>query len=266
MNRAKNHGRILQDFSKGLGTGSGVQPGHDFGHAAGSVARRDGGSVDQDDRKAKGACGAKLCLRPHATGVLGDDHVDPVVAQQGKVAFDREGTSGDDGMGVGQRQGIGRRIDKAQKIVVLRGLGESGQGLATDGKEHPVRALTQCFDGSFMIGDKGPVVAFACSPWRAFQSDQGRVGFGAGGDGIRAHLSGERVGRVDHIGDGFGLDIGLKAFDAAKAADADGQRLGDLGFGTAGIGIDGIHACISQRAGHLRGFGGSAQKKDTRHG
>lgn len=266
MKRATIPGRILQDVSKGLGPGSGVQPAHDFGHAAGSVARRDGGSVDQDDRQAKGAGGAQLCLRPRAPGVLGDDHVDLVVAQQGKVAFDRVGASGNDSMGVRQRQGIGRRIDKAQKIMVLRGLGESGQGLAADGKEHPVRGLTQRFDGSFRVGDKGPVVAFARSPWRAFQSDQGGSSYGTSSDGVSAHLYGEGVCRVDQMSNGFGFQVFRQSRDAAEPADADGKGLGDRGLGTAGVGINRVHVRIGQRAGHRGGFGGSAQKKDTRHG
>ena len=134
-----------------------------------------------------------------------------------------------------------------------------------DGDTARMREL-QVTETGFKVGDVGPVVLRSGGPRRAFKGDQGRVGFGAGGDGIRAHLRGERVGRVDHMGDGFGLDVGLEAFGAAKAAHADRQGLGDRGFGTAGVGIDGVHLRLRQDAGHVRGFGCSAQDEDARHG
>lgn len=247
------------------GSGRG-QPDHDLGCAAGDGTWGDGRAVDQDHRKGKVAGGGQLGFGPGAPGVLGDDDVDAVVLQQRKVAFGGEGAARDDGMGVGQGQRFGRRVDKAQKVVVLRGLGEKAKVLATDGEEDPARGLAKGGNRGFKVGDVGPVVLRSGGPRRAFKGDQGRVGFGAGGDGIRAHLRGERVGRVDHMGDGFGLDVGLEAFGAAKAADADGQRLGDRGLGATGVGIDSIHPRLSQGAGHLCGFGRSAQKKDARHG
>ena len=247
--------------------GSGLgQPGHDLGGAAGDGARGDGRAVDQDDRQGKISGGGQLGFGPGATGVLGDDDVDAVVGQQRTVAFGGEGAPRDHGMGIGQGQGFGRWVDKAEKVVVLRGLGEGRKVLATDGEEDAARGLAQCGNGGFKVGDVGPVVAFTRQPGRAFEGDQGRSGFRASSDGVRAHLRGEGVGRVDDMSDGFGPEVGLQAFDAAKAADADRQGLGDGGFGATGVGIDGIHARSGEGAGHLRGFGGSAQKKDARHG
>lgn len=247
------------------GSGRG-QPGHDFRHAAGDGALRDGRTVDQDDRQVKVAGGGQLGLGPRTSGVLGDDDVDAVIRQKRAVAFHCEGASCDDGMGIGQGQRFGRRVNEAQEIVVLRGLGEEAKVLATDGKEDSARGIAQCGDGGIKVGDVGPVVLRSGGPGRAFKGDQGRAGFGAGGHGIRAHLRGEGMRRVDHMGDGFGLDIGLEACGAAEAAHADRQGLGDRGFGATGVGIDGVHLRLRQDAGHLSGFGRSAQKKDARHG
>ena len=243
-----------------------VQPGHDLGRAAGDGAWGNGGAVDQDHRKGKRAGGGQLGFGPGASGVLGDDHVDAVVGQKCKVAFGGEGASCDDRFGLRQGQHFTRRVNEAQEIVVLRGLGEGRKVLATDGKEDAAWGRADCGDGGFKVGDMGPVVALVRRPRRAFEGDEGRVGFGAGGDGIRAHLRGERVGRVDHMGDGFGFEIGFQALDPAKTSDADRKGLGDRGFGATGVGIDGIQPRLSQGAGHLRSFGRSAQKKDARHG
>lgn len=250
-------------MSGGSGWG---QPGHDLGCAAGDGARRDGRAVDQDDRQVKVAGGSQLGLGPGATGILGDDDVDAVVGQQGAVAFGGEGAPCDDRFGLRQGQRFGRRVDEAQEIVVLRGLREEAKVLATDGKEDSARGLAKGRDGGFKVGDMGPVVLRSGDPGRAFEGDQGRAGFPAGDHGVRAHLRGEGMRRVDHMGDGFGLDIGLEAFGAAEAAHADRQGLGDRGFGATGVGIDGVHLRLRQDAGHVRGFGCSAQDEDARHG
>lgn len=266
MSRAKILPRILQDFSKSLGPVLGAEPGHDLGHAARNRAGGHLRTVDQDDRQVKGAGGDKLRLGPRTTGVLGDDDVDAMVTQKDKVALCRKRAAGNHGLCVGQGQGIGRRIDKAQKVVVLRGLGETGKGLATDGQEDPARGVAKGCDGRVKVGDMGPVVFGVCLPGRAFKGDQRGVGCLAGGDRVAAHPGSEGVGGVDDMGDGFGLQVLCEARDAAKSADADGQRLGNGGFGPARVGIDGVHARLGQRAGHLRGLGRSAQKKDARHG
>ena len=260
--------RPSEESRKGsMSGGSGLgQPGHDIGCAAGDGAWGDGGAVNQDHRQGKRAGGGQFGFGPCAAGVLGDDDVDAVVGQKRTVAFGGEGTPRDDGMGVGQGQGFGRWVDEAQKIVMLRGRGEGRKGLAAYCKEDAARRRADCGDGGFKVGDMGPAVTLARLPRGAFKGDKGRFGFVTGGDGIRAHLGGEGVCRVNNMGDCFGLDVSLEALDAAKAAHADRQGLGDGGFGATGVGIEGVHARCGQRAGHLRGFGRSAQKKDARHG
>lgn len=243
-----------------------VQPDHDLGHAAGDRAGWHLWPVDQDGRQGKVTRSRQFRFGPRATGVLGDDHVDLVLLEQGKIAFDGEGASGDHRLRIGQGQGLGRGIDKAQKIVVLRGLGEGGEGLAPDGQEDATRGFAQGCDGGVKVGDMGPVVPVARLPWRAFKGDQGGSRCLAGGDGIAAHLRGEGVGGVDDMGDGFGFEVMSQPVGATKAAHADRQRLGDRSFGATGVGIDRVHASLGQSAGHLCGFGRSAQKKDARHG
>ncbi len=266
MNRGQEFSKTLAKSFEGFWSDLAVQPGHDLVRVASDGARRDGRAVDQDDRQGKRAGGGQFGLGARATGVLGDDDVDAVVGQQGKVTFGGEGAARDDGMGIGQGQRLGRRVDEAQKVMVLWGLGEKAKVLASDGEEDAARGRTKGSDGGFKVGDMGPVVLRSGNPRRAFEGDQGRSGFRTCSDGIRAHLRGERVGRVDDMGDGFGIEIGFQALDAAKAADADGQGLGDRGFGAAGVGIDSVHLRPGQRAGHLRGFGCSAQDEDARHG
>lgn len=260
--------RVSEESRSGsMSGGSGAgQPDHGFRYAADDGAGGHHGAVEQDHWQLQMTRGRELRFGPRTTGVLGDDHVDPVILQQGKITVQVKRAAGDHGFCLGQRQGVRRGIDKAQQVMVLRGLGEGAKGLATDGQEDAARGLAKGSDCGIKVGDMGPAIALARSPWRAFKGDERRAGLMASGDSITAHLGSEGVGRVDHMGDGFGLQVVRQPFGTAESADSDRQGLGDRGLGAAGVGIDRVQARIGQRASHLRGFCRSAQKKDAWHG
>jgi len=165
------------------------------------------------------------------------------------------------------RQGRRRlgRIDEAQQVMVLRFGGKGGERLLADGKEDAGRIVGQRRDGGGDIRHVPPVITRLRLPRRAFQRDQGRCGFRAGGDGVPAHPCGEGVGRVDDMGDAFVPQIIGQPRHPAEAAHAHGQGLGDGRIRAACIGKDGIHPRIGQGAGQTARLGRAAEEEDARH-
>jgi len=243
-----------------------TKPGHHIGDLRKDPARRQGGPVDQDDRQAQNARGFQFGGGACATGVLGDDMADAMFAQQGKIAGQIKGATGDDGGGIGQGQGAFGRINQAQQVMVLWLGGKGRKRLFADGQKHPRRAVGQGGDRGRDVGNVGPAVTGLSLPRRALQHRQRHIRLGAGRNGIAAHLRGERVGGVNDMADAFRLEIGHQPRHPAKAADPDRQRLRHRRGGTACIGIDRFHPRAGKGAGQQAGLGGAAQKKDACHG
>lgn len=242
------------------------QPCHDFGQRSGNGAGGYGGAVDQDDRNAQGSGGVELGARTRAAGVLGDDMGDAVIAQKGGVGGFVEGAFADKGRAVGQGKRRFGCVDKAQQVMVLRFDGEGVQGLLANGEKDAGGGVGQRACGGFGGWNTGPAVGGRGAPRGAFEGQKRGSGLRAGGYGVAAHLRGEGVGGVDHMGDAFGLQVVRKSFGAAEAAGAGGQGLGHGRVGASGVGKDGVHSLRGEFAGKLARFGGTAEEKDARHG
>ncbi len=241
-------------------------PGHHLIDALRDGAGRDRRAVDHDDRQAKDPCRVDLGARTLATGILGDDMGNGMVAHQRQIVVQREGPTGNDGMGIGQRQGLGRRIDQPQKIMVLGLVREIGEVHPADGEEDAGRRIGQGAGGGGDVGDVRPGIARPGLPGIAFQRHKRRSRHRRGQDGIRAHLRGEGMGRVDQMGDGLIAQVTRQPLRPAEAADAGGQGLRARRLGSARVGQGGVNACLCQGAGKAGGIGGAAQKKDACHG
>lgn len=242
------------------------EPVHHLVDAPRNRAGRDAGPVDHDDRQAKNPGSNDLGARAVATGVLGDDMGDGMAAHQRQIVLQREGAARDDGMGIGQRQGRGRRIDKAQQVTVLRLTREVVQMHPADGQEHPGRAIGQGAGGGGNVGGMGPAIPGLRLPWLAFQRDERYSRHRRRRDGIGAHPRGEGMGCVDQMRDAFVPQVAHQPLDAAETADAGGQRLRARRLGAASIGQRGVDTGGGKRAGKAGGVGGAAQEKDARHG
>lgn len=242
-----------------------MQPVHRCLHRRDHLPLRQPRPVDHQDRQAEGSGSGDLGNRALATGVLGDDQPGLVLAQKRGIAGHIERPARHDHLGLRQGQRTGRRIDKAQKVVMLRLGGEGVQMLPPDGKEHAARRAGKGRNGGGNVGYMVPMVTFARHPRGAFQREKRCFGRGAGGNGIAAHLGRERVGGVDHMGDFFGLEIGAKALHAAKAADPHRDRLVQGCVRPACVGIDAGQARLGDGARQKARLGGAAEKKDACH-
>jgi hypothetical protein len=147
---------------------------------------------------------------------------------------------------------------------MLRMRGENFELLATDAEKNPARRSTKRFGRRTEIIDFDPAIVGRALPGLALKRQQRHAGFGAGGNGVRAHLSREWMGGVDHAGNVFGAKIIHQAIDAAKAAEPPGNWRPRRIFGTAGIGQYCIEArMVRQRRREAVGLGGAAKDQDA---
>lgn len=241
-----------------VGCGVTVEPGEGGGDVCGRGGFGVGRSLDHHHRQAQGSGGFELGFGGGAAGVLGDEDLDPVMAQEGQLVRKAERAAGADDGGVG-RQGFGpRRIDAADGVVMPgRGL-EGGEVLLADGQQDAARRGAEGLGGCCHVRHFGPAVALGGLPFRAADGEERRVRQGSGLGGVVFHAGGERVGGVDQQ-----IDIGQcrdEAWDAAEAADAVGDGGGAGRAGGASEGEQGVESAVVRYCGgEGGGLGGAAQ-------
>ncbi len=244
-----------------------TQPAQHARHIMHFRARGQGGPVDHDHRQVKPARRLQFGIGPAAACVLGHDQFDPVRFHQGAVGSLGKGAAIDDDMGLRQRQGRLRRIDKAQQIVVLRGGREIGQMLAANGEHDAARGLVERGHSGGDIGDMLPTVAGFWGP-RCTGQGQKRYGLSlAGSDSVMAHSGGEWVRGVDNMGDGFAPQVIAQPVHAAEPAHALGQGLAQGAFDPACKRERALGAALGQGAAKLARLGRAAKdEKVLQHG
>lgn len=241
------------------------QPAHDLLHILCHPTRRQVWSINQNHRNSQDSCRFQLGDSACTARILGDNKGNAVVFEQDQILGLIERTPCDDGFGLRKAQRLGRRVDKAQQIVVLRFGGEGQQALLADCQEYPLRRIGQGGNRVVDIRNRPPVVIWPRLPRRALQRTKADASRGAGKNRIAAHLGGEGVGRVNNMGKFFGVQIGGKPFGPAKPANPGGQWLSHRAIRAPGIGIQRLDPCRCQRAGKVGCFGGAAQQQDTAH-
>ena len=243
-----------------------TKPAHHLVHAAQDCAWRDGGPVDDDDRHTKRTRGVQFGPRAQPAAVFGDNKLGSVVFHQFGIIRDRERATRHDRLGIGQWQRAFGRIDKAQQVIVLGFDGEIGNVLATDRQKDPRGIIGQGRNRARYIGNELPVIRSLGRPHFALKRAQRHARVGTRGHGIRTHLRGKGMGRVDHMRDVFGVKISLQTLNPAKAPNPGGQGLLRGAVRAASIGKHRIGACVSQGFGQPRRLCRAAEKKDTCHG
>ena len=166
------------------------------------------------------ACGDDFSLRGLATGILADDHIDPVDAQQGDLVLHGEGAAGEQVFDIGRIERRIDRIDAAHEIVVLRSRVEGLRLLPADGQEDTARRRAKCCHRIGNRRDARPAVAGNLYPAEPFQLQKRDAGDGACRAGIGGNLFGEGMRGVDQKINRMRCKIGRKALGAAEAAGA----------------------------------------------
>lgn len=225
-----------------------------------------GGAVDHQDRQPQLPCGDQLGPGPAATGILADDQVDGMIAQQGGVTLNGEGAAIHRNAVAGQgRRNVGG-IDQTQQVMMLRCRPEFGQMHPPKCQHDPLRRPVQRTDGSTNIRHMAPVIAGAGDPGRAAKRDQRHVGHCGGLYSVLADPGSKGMGCVDQVGDCVIAQIICQSRYPAKAAHADSHGLLARVPHPSGIGQRGGQSSLGKVLGQFAGFGRAAKDQDVRHG
>jgi len=241
-----------------------TEPRQNLRHRCQDVPGRQGWPVDHYDGYPQSAGGQYFGLCPTAACVFGDDMGDVMIAQEARVTVHIKRAARDDDAGLRQGQ-CGRRINKAQQVMVLGFGGEGAEVLLANGEEHVCCGIRQGSYGRGDIGNVGPIITLLGVPRRAFKGQELHATRKAGINGIPAHPGCKGVGGIDDMGDAVGLHIVTQARHTAEAADARGQRLRHGVGGAPCIGKHRVHALRREGCGKTGCFGGSPQQEKA-HG
>ena len=225
---------------------------------------RDCRAVDHDHRQAKPTRRLDLGVGTRAASILGNDDLDPVSLHQRRIRFGAIGATRDDRLGLWQRQRPFRRIDEPKQIEMLWVRRKVGQMHAANRKHDPLARPAKCGDRPGGIRNPLPSIAGFFGPRRARKSDQRNVGLLAGHNRIPAHLCGEGVCRVDHMGDPMGLEMLNQPLDPAKTTHTLRQGLAHGPFNPSRKRNRSSNPGLRHPPREGRGFGRSAQYEEVR--
>lgn len=220
-----------------------------------------GGPFDQDDLNPKAARGVQFRAGSDAAGIFRDDEVDPVILQEAEVVFVGKGAAGK--FDLGWEGQVHRRIDEAQKVMMLGLCSKDFQLQATDCQKDALRSCRQMGNGGLHVGHMGPAISCSGLPRLALQRDEAHLRCRAGRDRVGRHLGGKGVCRIDHMGDAFLPQVLNQPVDAAEASNPQGKGLGHGRLGSTRIRENGRNALIGKTFRHQTRFGRSAKKKDA---
>lgn len=220
-------------------------------------------AVDHDHGKAERAGGGDLGVGRLAAAVLGDDHVDAMLAQQRDLILDGEGAAGEQVVG-GRGERRLDRVDAANEIMMLRGGVEMVGLLPSDREEDAQWRASERDDRLGKRGDARPAIPLDWLPSGALEPDQRRAGRLSGALGIGRNLPGEGVGSVDQKVDAVALKKGSESIGAPEAAGAHRHGLRRRIGGAAGERQRDVEIGPQrQPAREIAGLGGAAQNEDA---
>ena len=133
----------------------------------------------------------------------------------------------------GQGHNVGRPINGANDIAVLRRGGERGELQTAMSQKNMPRRLTERSNRGFGIVSGNPAVAVLLLPCGPGERHQRNAGTSASADGVFRNAHGERMGGVDDCINTFRKEKIAKPVGPAKTADAARNRRLSGVFGTA---------------------------------
>lgn len=182
-------------------------------------------AFDHNDRQAEVPGGEYLGHSPRSAGVFRDDEVGAVVAQQRSVAFHRKRTAIQTHGDMRKGNCCGWRIDKADKVLMLRDGDELGEMHPSNGQKHALRRPIKRRNSPGNVRDRLPVVLLGRQPRRSRECDERNVSRRAGSDCVSAHLVRKGVRGIDDMRDAMLNNVCRKAAHTAEATDPQGQGL-----------------------------------------
>ena len=224
------------------------------------------GSGNHDDRQAEFARRGDLGVGRIAAGVLGNDDVDPAVAQQRPLGIEVERSASLQNDEIGWQSGGVGSIDTARHIVVLRCGREKVQILAAETEEHTPWRRTEHPCGGVRVRHDLPAIAWLGLPGGAHDRHERNAEPHAGFDGIAGNLVGVGMRGIDHRIDALGLEPLRQTSHPAEAADARRDRLRTRVRGASGQRQDRLVPRIVRKQAGEGGCFGRAAENEQAHG
>lgn len=229
-------------------------------------ALRQFGTLDHQHRQPHLASCRQLGHGALTTGVLADQALNAVLAQQVEVTLQAEGAAVDGDGVMGQRGSRLGSVDQTQQIVMLGLCREGGEMHAADGQQYSLGRAGERIHGGFNAVDSLPAVARHRLPGGTSQGDEFHIAVCCGLYGMAAHLCGEGMGGIHQMGDAVLRQPGPQPLDATEASNAGGQWLGLWCGDSPGIAEHGGNRATSEGRGQGAGFAGASQNQDFAHG
>lgn len=243
-----------------------MEPRHHLCDALGAPALRHVRSRDHDDGKAKQPCRIDLGPRAGATGVSGHEPRHGFRAQQRKIALLRERAARNDHLRIRQRHRVIRLVDETQQVPVLGLGGERFEVLPPDSEKHARWLDGQGVHGGLKVRHRVPTIIGVRRPLGANEGNERRCRLGAGRDRVPAHDIGERMRRIDDVGDCFGANKVREPATATEPTRANRERLIDGHLRAAGIRVDGVEAGVRHSSRERVRITCATEYEDADHG
>jgi len=240
-----------------------TEPAQNIRDAFDFFPRGNQGTAHHHHRQSEIARGLDLGVRRIAAGIARDHDVDAMIDQDRAVAGESEWSTRHDDFRIPQRQRPARRIDQPDQIEMLRMRGEQLEMLPPDAEKYPARRRAQGISRRGDVVNFDPAIGRHALPGSPLKRQQWHIGHNTGRGRVRTDLSRERVGGIDDAHDFFRTDIVDQAIDAAKTADAPGNRRQRRIFGAAGIGQHRIEVrLLCDRRHQPIGVGGATEDQN----
>jgi hypothetical protein len=174
---------------------------------------------DHDDRNSKRARGLDLGVGRRAAGVLGNQHVNLLLFEKGRLGLPVEGASIEYQTHIGWQRDIVGRIDHARDVMMMRPPGEDAKLKATEAEENTARLRPERVGGSFRSLDRQPRIIGLRLPCGTYDRGEWNCQPLTRSHGVGRNLIGVGMRRVDDRLDGFLLQPVGKSVRTAEAAD-----------------------------------------------
>ena len=240
------------------------QPDDRFFKRIGTRAVGMGWSIHHDYWYAHLARGQQFGVCGCASGILGDKNRNLFCLEQVSFVVEGEGAACMDKFCM-RRQSFGvRRVDRANKVAVLRSSHERSDRQSANREEDVLRSRANCVGGSIGSCNARPMIVGRRVPWRSRKGEPRNIQMSTGFKRMTGHNGGERVRCVNHRRDAFLHEIVAKTVNSSEPANAMWNCWGDRRIGAARQRDNGVDCRLSgQILSERRGLRCAAKDQQT---
>lgn len=220
---------------------------------------------NHDHRQTKLACGFDLGIGGRTTGILRDEDVNVLVAQQLDLGRTIERPARPEKAQAGRQIGSVRRVDHPREIVMLGSDGEGMQLLPSQAEEHAPGCRAEGLRSFQGVVRRLPAVAKSFRPAGTKKRGERDARFLAGSHRVCGNPRGIGMRGIDDGADRLPAKEVNEAGNAPESADSRRQRLTPGSRRSSSQRKNGVEASVSGQKMRQRGcFSGAAENQDAK--